>query len=337
MRRALEEAPRGGRNVRPNPLVGAALRTASGQIFASHHARVGEAHAERRLLEDLRARGVDLGSAELAVTLEPCCHYGRTPPCTDLVIASGIRRVLVGTADPNPLVAGKGLEALRAAGIELVVGLLEAECRQLNRAWLRAQELRRPYVTVKMATSMDGLWSAENGQSRWITGAKARARGHLLRAEVDAIVSGKGTALADDPAFTARSEDGSLLSTQPRVYVLHRGQTFDLGGRLSKHPAGAYAVSVRSIGGFLRERFDAGDRHLLLEAGPRLTRAFLEEGLADEIYLFQESVFLGGTGARLAPALAGGALPGKRFELQRTEVLGPSSLLSVLEPVREGV
>jgi diaminohydroxyphosphoribosylaminopyrimidine deaminase/5-amino-6-(5-phosphoribosylamino)uracil reductase len=332
MRRALAEATKGGRAVRPNPQVGAALRTMDGQIYVSHHARVGEAHAERRLLETLAAQGIDVAGGELAVTLEPCCHQGRTPPCTDIVLAARLKRVLVGLRDPNPLVAGRGLELLRGSGLDVVEDVLTDECRAINREWLRSHELGRPFVTLKMATSMDGLWSAENGQSQWITGPEARQRGHSLRARVDAIVTGKGTVESDDPSFTARASDGSLLETQPRVYVLHRGQKFDLEGRrLSKHPAGAYAVQVSDLQAFLTERFKAGDHHLLVEAGPRLSRAFLEHELVDELYLFQESLFLGGNGARLSPALAGGALPGKRFKLRHVETLGPSSLLTLLE------
>ncbi len=196
MRRALALAGRGRGLVSPNPMVGAVL-VREGQIVATgwHH-RIGTPHAE---VDALSKVGFDARGCTLYVTLEPCCHQGMTPPCTSSVLSSGVSRVVVGMVDPNPIVSGRGIAQLREAGIDVVVGLLEDECLELNLGFARWIVAGRPWVTLKMAATLDGRVADRSGTSRWITGELARRDVHLMRASVDAVMVGEGTVLADDP------------------------------------------------------------------------------------------------------------------------------------------
>ena len=218
MRRALDLAERGRWTVSPNPLVGCVLVRDGEVVGEGWHERAGQAHAEVRALDQAgdRARGADV-----YVTLEPCAHQGRTGPCSAALLRAGVARVFVALADPNPLAAGGG-EALRAAGIAVEVGLGQDEARRQNEVFLHALATGRPLVVVKAAVSLDGRIAAADGTSRWLTGEAARQRVHRLRAEVDAVVVGSGTVLADDPALTCRLEG----APQPlRVVLDGRGRT----------------------------------------------------------------------------------------------------------------
>lgn len=205
----------------PNPTVGAVVVKDGVAVGRGFHPRAGEPHAEIFALDEAgeRARG-----ATLYVTLEPCCHFGRTPPCTRRIIAAGIKKVVAATVDPNPKVAGKGLEELRRAGIEVEAGVLEAEARALNEAFFKYITTGLPFVTLKMAMSMDGRTATASGDSRWITGPEARADVHRLRAESDAVMVGVGTVLKDDPELTARL--APVKKGQPlRIVVDSRART----------------------------------------------------------------------------------------------------------------
>jgi len=202
MRRALQLAALGEGRTSPNPLVGAVVLDAAGQLVGEgFHARAGEPHAEVGALAQAgaRARG-----GTLIVTLEPCCHHGRTPPCSEAVIAAGISRVVVAMADPDPRVAGGGIARLRAAGLEVIEGVAEAEALRLNRAFVHRVRSGRPLGILKWAMSLDGRTALPNGQSQWISGAEARAWVHQLRAGCDAVIVGGGTLRADDPLLTSR-------------------------------------------------------------------------------------------------------------------------------------
>lgn len=202
MRRALQLAALGEGRTSPNPLVGAVVLDAAGQLVGEgFHARAGEPHAEVGALAQAgaRARG-----GTVIVTLEPCCHHGRTPPCSEAVIAAGISRVVVAMADPDPRVAGGGIARLRAAGLEVIEGLAEAEALRLNRAFVHRVRSGRPLGILKWAMSLDGRTALPNGQSQWISGAEARAWVHQLRAGCDAVIVGGGTLRADDPLLTSR-------------------------------------------------------------------------------------------------------------------------------------
>jgi diaminohydroxyphosphoribosylaminopyrimidine deaminase/5-amino-6-(5-phosphoribosylamino)uracil reductase len=201
MRLALGLAEQGRGLTSPNPMVGAVVVDGDEIVGEGFHRAAGRPHAE---IEALEAAGARARGATLYVTLEPCTHHGRTPPCAPRVVAAGLRRVVVAVADPNPLVAGRGIAALRAAGLEVDVGLLAAEASRQNRVFLTAMRERRPHVTLKAAASLDGKIADVHGHSRWITGEGARAHAHRLRAECDAIVVGIGTVLRDDPRLDVR-------------------------------------------------------------------------------------------------------------------------------------
>ncbi len=179
-----------------NPLVGAVLVITGNSSSFGAHLKAGDAHAE---VHAIRMAGATANGATLYVTLEPCSHHGKTPPCADLIIESGVKRVVIAMEDPNPLVAGRGIQRLRTAGIEVEVGLLEAEARALNPGFFRSLSTKRPYVILKTATSLDGKVALDSGESKWVTGPEARRDVHELRASVDAILTGIGTVLADDP------------------------------------------------------------------------------------------------------------------------------------------
>lgn len=204
MRRALRLARRGQGYVEPNPMVGCVL-VQEGQIVAEGwHRRFGGPHAEIEALEQARQRGVDVRRCQLYVTLEPCAHHGKTPPCTEALVAARPARIVAAMIDPYPQVAGQGIARLQQAGLEVSVGCLEAEARQLNEPYLKRLASGLPWVIAKWAQSLDGRIATRQGQSQWISGPRSRRWAHRLRARVDAIVAGIGTVLADDPLLTAR-------------------------------------------------------------------------------------------------------------------------------------
>ena len=206
MRLALAEARKGQGRSFPNPSVGAVVVRGERVLGRGHSRPAGGPHAEVVAIEQARRRAgaAALRRATLAVTLEPCCHHGRTGPCTELITASGIARVWVGLRDPHPLVSGGGLRKLRRSGVALRTGVLAAECREHHRGFVSVCERGRPWVVLKLASTLDGRIATASGESRWITGPQSRAFVHELRAGSDAVVVGAGTALADDPALTAR-------------------------------------------------------------------------------------------------------------------------------------
>lgn len=206
MRLALDEAVKGRGYTSPNPLVGAVAVKDGAILASSYHRKYGDLHAEVALLKKLtpeQAKG-----ATIYVNLEPCCHVGKTAPCTMALIQAGVTKVVLGHEDPNPLVQGKGIQQLREAGIEVVVGVLEAEARTLNRPFITYMTKHRPWILLKVAQSLDGCIALGNGESRWITSKEARAEVHRLRAGVDAVMVGSQTVLDDDPALTVRHVEG---------------------------------------------------------------------------------------------------------------------------------
>jgi diaminohydroxyphosphoribosylaminopyrimidine deaminase / 5-amino-6-(5-phosphoribosylamino)uracil reductase len=201
MARALELARRGEGSVEPNPMVGCVIADDDEVIGEGWHRRFGFAHAE---VEALSAAGSRARGATAYVTLEPCCHFGKTPPCTQALIAAGIRRVVAALADPFPQISGRGFSELTAAGIEVEIGLMESEARRLHAPYLKRVTTGRPWVIAKWAMTLDGKLSTRSGDSRWISGFESREIAHQLRGRVDAILIGRGTAVADDPLLTSR-------------------------------------------------------------------------------------------------------------------------------------
>jgi diaminohydroxyphosphoribosylaminopyrimidine deaminase/5-amino-6-(5-phosphoribosylamino)uracil reductase len=203
MRRAIELAKKGGGYVHPNPLVGCVVVNDGAIIAEGYHEKYGEYHAERNALTRCNT---ETKGASLYVTLEPCCHYGKTPPCTEIIIEKGIKKVFVGILDPNPLVAGRGVKMLQEAGIEVEVGLCENEIREMNKVFLKYITTKKPYVIMKTAMTLDGKIAAHTGDSKWVTNEESRKMVHELRSELAGVIVGIGTVFADDPMLTCRLE-----------------------------------------------------------------------------------------------------------------------------------
>jgi diaminohydroxyphosphoribosylaminopyrimidine deaminase / 5-amino-6-(5-phosphoribosylamino)uracil reductase len=321
MRAALREAAKGLGRTSPNPAVGAVLVRNGRVVGRGHHARAGGPHAE---VVAIRAAGVRARGADLYTTLEPCDHYGKTPPCSIAILEAGVKRVFVGSSDPNPLVNGKGLARLRAAGVEVVGGVLRGECDALNAHWFRYIRDRRPYVTLKAAVTLDGRMATRTGDSRWVTGEEARRWVHRLRDRVDAVLVGAGTARADDPRLTVRLPGGkgrdpvrvvldTDLSLPARLKLFHarsaaptivahastRTRRFGRGVELLRCRRGEGGVDLRDLLAKLAAR---GVTHLLVEGGARVHARFLEEGLVDRVAVFVAPKLVGADGVPLFAA-----------------------------------
>lgn len=329
MRRALELARRGWGQTAPNPMVGAVVVRDGEVIAEGWHARYGGPHAEAAALAKLGKKGAR--GADVYVSLEPCNHHGKTPPCSDALIKAKVRRVIVACGDPNPVAAG-GIEKLRAAGIQVDVGIEAAAAEELNAPYLFAQRRQdRPFITLKLALSAEGALAANDGKQHWLTGPESKREVHRLRAGADAVLVGIGTVLADDPALTVR--DWMEPRVPPRRLVLDRRARLPLGSRLVKTArevgvgvlasdpdpqamaaltAAGVEVSVApDLGGHLRALRERGIRHVLAEPGPGVVRALLESGFVDRLIIFQTSVPLGAdalTGiGKVLPPVEGGA------------------------------
>ncbi|MCS6711903.1 bifunctional diaminohydroxyphosphoribosylaminopyrimidine deaminase/5-amino-6-(5-phosphoribosylamino)uracil reductase RibD [Brachybacterium sp. EF45031] len=295
LRRILEAAALGP--IGANPRVGAALVAPDGTILAlGHHRGAGTPHAEADALAAARAAGHDVRGATCVVTLEPCAHQGRTPSCARALITAGIGAVRYAVPDPHAPAAG-GARLLTDAGIDTGRWddpALTAEAEALNRRWLQAITQERPLVTAKVAQTLDGRIAAADGTSQWITGPEGRAAGHALRAVVDAIAVGTGTALADDPALTARTPDGALHPHQPLRVVLGR-RPLPPEARLHRTDGGpVLQFDGRDLAADLRLlRRDHGVEHLLLEGGAGLLAAALRADLVDDLWVHLAPTLLG--------------------------------------------
>jgi len=336
MRIALAQARRSLGRTFPNPAVGAVVYRGDRLLGRGRTRPPGGAHAEVAALESARRRHgpAALRGASLAVTLEPCCHAGRTGPCTEALLEAGIGRVFVGHLDPHVQVSGRGVARLRRAGVAVTVGVLEAECRVQHRGFLSVCERGRPFVTLKLAGSLDGRIATASGESRWISGERARRAVHRLRERTDAIAVGSATALADDPALTARRGGrvvhepvrvlvDSRLRVPPTARLLagHAGRTWVLCGqdasarrRRALEAAGARVLAVPRRGRHLelaralRILAREGLTELLVEGGGGLAAALLREGLVDEIRWFVAPRLIGGDGRPALGPLGGRAL-----------------------------
>ncbi|WP_256647113.1 bifunctional diaminohydroxyphosphoribosylaminopyrimidine deaminase/5-amino-6-(5-phosphoribosylamino)uracil reductase RibD [Thermomonas paludicola] len=311
MARALRLAERGAFTTRPNPMVGCVIARGAEVVGEGWHQRKGGPHAEAFALQAAgeRARG-----ATAYVTLEPCAHAGSTPPCADALLGAGVSRVVAAMRDPFPKVDGAGFEMLRAAGIAVESGLMEAQARELNRGFLSRIERGRPWLRVKLATSLDGRTAMASGDSRWISGEASRRDVHRWRARSGALLTGAGTVLADDPQLTVRLEDGSDFVPPLRV-VLDPGLATVARGRVregdaptlyvhapeARLPRGLnidhVAVAVQGtrfdLQAVLRLLAARGVNEIQLEAGATLAGAFLSAGLVDELLLYVAPVLLG--------------------------------------------
>lgn len=310
MTRALRLAEQGIYSTHPNPRVGCVI-VADGEVIGEGaHLRAGEPHAE---VHALRMAGERARGADLFVTLEPCSHHGRTPPCADALIAAGVARVWVAMADPNPLVAGRGIGKLRDAGIVVETGLLETDAQSLNRGFVSRMTRGRPWLTLKLAASLDGRTAMANGESQWITGPAARADVHRLRAAAGSVMTGGATVLADDPQlsardldFAVRQPDRIVLDSSARVPATARvwqgdARRFWLVGRApTQRPDGVEVLEIATGADGSIVALDAlqalaaqGVNEILLECGPRLAGAFVAAGLVDEIVAYLAPMLLG--------------------------------------------
>ncbi len=318
MGRALALARKGIGKTTPNPPVGCVIVNGGEIVGTGWHRKAGTPHAEVHALREAgdRARGADL-----FVTLEPCSHFGKTPPCADALIAAGVGRVYAGMIDPNPLVAGRGIEKLRAAGIPTFPGVLEQECRRLIGPFLRQTTTGLPLVTVKSALTLDGKTATASGDSKWITGEAARRHVHRLRAEHDALMTGVGTVLADDPQLTCRLPRGGRdplrvivdgrLRTPPDAQLFRTESTaqtvmatvqqeqermtayLSLGAELLICREAAGRVDLADLLARLGKR---GVHSVLVESGGELAGALLRQGLIDRLILFYGAKLVGGEG-----------------------------------------
>ena len=347
MRRALALAERGLYTTDPNPRVGCVLVRAGETLAEGWHRRAGEAHAE---VAALRAARADVRGATAYVTLEPCSHTGRTPPCVEALIGAGIGRVVCASADPNPLVAGQGIERLRRAGISVAVGALEQEARALNPGFFSRFERGRPLIRLKLAMSLDGRTAPAAGGRLWISGEPARADVQHFRARSSAVLTGAGTVRTDDPRLDVRLAYGpwvrqpmravldALLSSPPeaRVFAIDKAVVFAsaqaapaAAAALAAHRPPVAVERVPSVGRRLDLAAVVGRltelqvNELLVECGPTLAAAFLEHGLVDEWIVYLAPLLLGADGAPLT-AMAGLALAGPRpeFDIMSVERLG---------------
>ena len=322
MRLALAASARVHGTTSPNPPVGCVVLDADGSVAGvGATAPPGGPHAEVVALAQAgeRARG---GTA--VVTLEPCAHHGRTPPCTEALRAAGVAAVHAAITDPNPVAAG-GVAVLRAAGITATTGTLAAEVAAGPlRAWLHAQRTGRPHVTWKFAATLDGRSAAADGTSRWITGPAARARVHALRAVSDAVVVGTGTALADDPALTARDADGVPLAHQPlRVVAGLR----DVAPGSHLDAPDVLHVRTHDPDEVLAALHDRGVVDVLLEGGPRLAGAFLAAGRVDRVLAHVAPALLGAGTAALGDAGVGTIGDILRLQVAHVELVGGDILI----------
>lgn len=364
MRRAIELAGRGIGLVEPNPPVGAVIVDDQMRLLGEGwHERFGGPHAE---IGALAAAGANARGATLFVTLEPCSHFGKTPPCADAVIAAGLRRVIVGMQDPYPQVAGQGIQRLREAQIEVEVGLLESQVRRLAAPFCTLVETGRPWVHAKWAMSLDGRIASRGGESKWISNATSRALVHSLRGRMDAIVIGVGTALADDPLLTARPPgpriatrvvfdsrarlpvESQLVATAREAPLLivtghaaprERIERFraagaevfqcELGPSAAERPRPSVAAVLDELG---RRRMT----NVLVEGGSHLLGTFFDERLIDELHVFVAPKLIGGSAALSPLAGAGRAVPPELPDIDQPQIEILDGDVYIHGPLRRG-
>lgn len=355
MKRAIELAKKGEGRVNPNPLVGCVVVKEGRVIAEGYHQAYGDFHAERNALRSCREEAY---GADLYVNLEPCCHQGKTPPCVEIILEKGIRRVFVGCLDPNPLVAGKGIAQLRERGVEVVTGILEQECRKLNEIFFHYIGTGRPFTAMKYAMTLDGRMATDSGSSQWITGEAARRHVHTLRRRYAAILAGIGTVLADDPMLDCRIEEGvnpiriicdshlriplgsHLVKTANRIPTIlaccengqepykkeeKRRRLKEAGVKLWTFPAGqAFSTESGLKLSSLWERMGKeGIDSVLAEGGGRIHGSLLQEGLVDRVYAYLAPKLVSGEENR-APVQGFG-----RMQMEEAVELSEAEMISL--------
>lgn len=312
MKRALVLAGRANGKTSPNPMVGAVVLDKDlNFVSEGYHKKCGEPHAEVNAINNALKKGIDIKNGTIIVTLEPCSHYGKTPPCADLIIKSGLKNLVVGCVDPNKKVAGNGIKKCQDAGLNVIVGVLDKECRQLNEKFFKNQVKNLPYVTIKTATTLDGKIATKTKSSKWITGDLARRDVQKLRNEYDAILTSSVTVIEDNPSLTCRLKNGknpvriivdakSVTKPDSKVYS-------DDGTRVilvtvsstDKYPSNVEVLVCKEKNGhvdlsdMLKKLYRIGICSILVEAGGGLNAAFVENKLADKLIKYTAPKILG--------------------------------------------
>ncbi len=352
MRQVLDLAVQGAGKVSPNPMVGCVVVKNGKTVAAGYHEQYGGYHAERNALKDCQE---DLEGTELYVNLEPCCHYGKTPPCTEIIIEKKIGKVYVGCTDSNPKVAGKGIQILREHGILVETGILEQECRDLNEVFFHYMEHGTPFVAMKYAMTLDGKIACETGDSRWVTGEEARTYVQCLRNRYRGIMAGIGTVLSDDPMLNCRMEGGrnpvriicdsrlripldsqivktsseieTIVAWNPREAARWGSQTEETVKKLEQQGVNLLEVPLKeqqnqlNLCYLLQKLADRGIDSILLEGGGTLNASFLQEGLVQRVYGFIAPKLVAGAQAKSPVEGRGISRMKDAVELQQTEVM----------------
>lgn len=355
MLRAIELAAKGGGWTNPNPNVGAVIVKDGRIIGEGYHERCGQLHAERNAFANLTE---DASGATIYVTLEPCCHYGKTPPCTEAIIEHNIARVVIGSRDPNPLVAGKGAKLLREKGIVVEEDFMREECDKLNAIFFHHITTGKPYVAMKYAMTLDGKIATRTGASKWITGDKAREHVHTKRSRYAAILAGIGTVLADDPMLNARIDnahqpvrvivdtslripmDSNIVKSageyktivacksleQPDKQIEKKNQLEELGITVVELPLVDGHVSLKSLMEYLASQ---GLDSVYIEGGGQIHESALKEGIVNHVYAYVAPKMFGGSEAKTPVEGVGVSVPDEcaKLILTDTSVLGDDILL----------
>ena len=346
MRRAIELARLGQYSTKPNPNVGCVIVKDAQLLGEGYHPRAGQPHAE---VFALRQAGEQARGATAYVTLEPCAHYGRTPPCAKALVDAGVAKVVVACPDPNPLVAGKGVQILKDAGIQVDVGVAEAEARQLNLGFLKAMATGMPYVRLKVASSLDGRTAMASGESKWITGTAARADVQHWRAISAAVLTGIDTVLADDCLLNVRhlaSVDDTHSVVQPKRIILDRQGRLPLSAQILQQPEtvmvmgpyraelaalGVIQLAVQPLATLLAQLVQQHQIYdVLIEAGATLSTAFLQEGWVDEVISYVAPTLLGSSARTMFNAEFEQMSEQLRFKLYDVTQLGDDVRLRLI-------
>lgn len=323
MLRALELALRGPA-IGVNPQVGAVILDEENQIVSEGwHEGAGTDHAEvmalKKLFEKLGSSTLPTGYTAV-VTLEPCNHQGRTGPCAQALIDAGITRVVYASSDPGDA-SSKGAERLKSAGVEIISGVLLSKAEDQGRVWLTANRKKRPFVILKWASTLDGRTAADDGSSQWISGPESRADGHLKRSQVEAILVGTGTALADDPELTARKADGSYYPDQPLRVILGERE-LPAGLKVFNDRAKTIQIRTRELDQALQELWGLGVKSVWVEGGPQVASEFVRAGLVDEFIIYLAPMLLGGRNISLQDLGVGNISEAIKLEIVEQKLLG---------------
>ncbi len=331
---AIEQAKRGLYTTRPNPAVGCVIVQAEQIVGRGFHPKAGEPHAE---VFALKEAGIQAVGATAYVTLEPCSHTGRTPPCALALVAAKVKRVVIAGLDPNPQVAGRGVKLLEQAGIEVTVGVLTEQAEALNRGFLKAMRTQMPYVRLKIATSLDGRTAMASGESKWITSTAAREDVQKLRAQSGAIITGSETVITDNPQLNVRSEQLGMPPEKipnPKIVILDRRQrlkhSLQSDYQLCRHPDTIYwhEDDLSTLLAKLVNEHQCYD--VLVEAGASVAGSFLSQQLVDELIVYQAPCLLGGQARPMVDFNPMSLAQQLRFDIEDYQQLGPDLKLTLL-------